>query len=272
MSAADRAPGGGLRALEALGRGVSRVLDGIGYGASLLGESVYWLVMGRRRRQPVRMAPVAAEMMEVGLRAVPIVTVLSGTIGVMLALQGIDALEPFGAQHQVTIGVALSVVREFAPLITGIIVAGRSGSALAARLGTMIINSEVDALSVMGVNPVRFLVVPSLLALIVMVPSLAIWADLVALGAAGLYIGADLGMTFPAYMDEVVRILDIEDVVHGILKATIFGALIAIVGVVNGVGVTGGAEGVGRVTTRAVVQAISAIVLADLVFVFAATR
>ena len=112
---------------------------------------------------------------------------------------------------------ALSVVREFAPLITGIIVAGRSGSALAARLGTMIINSEVDALSVMGVNPVRFLVVPSLVAMVVMVPSLAIWANLVALGAAGVFIGADLGKSFPTYIDEVIRILDVEDVMHGLL-------------------------------------------------------
>jgi len=263
---------GALRSVEDLGRRVQRGLDAVGFGAVLLGQAAYWLALGRRRRQPVRAAPVAREMMEVGVAAIPIVTVLSGTIGVMLALQGIDALEPYGAQHQVTLGVALSVTREFAPLITGIIVAGRSGSALAARLGTMQINNEIDALAVMGIHPVRYLVVPSLLALLVMVPALAVWADLVGLTAAGLYIGADLGMSLASYFDRVQAVLDPGDVLHGISKAAIFGVLIALVGVVNGSQVRGGAEGVGQATTRAVVQAISVIVLADLLFVFAATR
>lgn len=263
---------GALRLSEGVGRRVARALDAIGFGAALLGQSAYWLVLGRARRQPVRPAPVAREMMDVGISAIPIVSVLAGTIGVMLALQGIDALEPFGAQHQVTLGVALSITREFAPLITGIIVAGRSGSALSARLGTMQINNEIDALSVMGIHPVRYLVVPSLLALVVMVPALAIWADLVALATAGLYVTADLGMTFPAYLDRVEAAIDAGDVLHGVSKAAIFGALIALVGVVNGSRVRGGAEGVGRATTSAVVQAITVIVLADLLFVFAATR
>jgi phospholipid/cholesterol/gamma-HCH transport system permease protein len=263
---------GVVRSLEQIGRRAARSLDAIGFGAALLGQSVYWLALGHRRRQPVRPAPVAREMMDVGIAAIPIVTVLSGTIGVMLALQGIDALEPFGAQHQVTLGVALSITREFGPLITGIIVAGRSGSALSARLGTMQINNEVDALSVMGIHPVRYLVVPSLVALVVMLPVLAIWADLVGLATAGLYVTADLGMTFPAYVDQVQAAIEAGDVLHGVSKAAIFGGLIALVGVVNGSQVRGGAEGVGRATTSAVVQAITVIVLADLVFVFAATR
>ncbi|MGH0036792.1 MAG: MlaE family ABC transporter permease [Myxococcota bacterium] len=263
---------GATRSLEGLGRGVARGLDGIGFGTALLGQSAYWLVLGSRRRQPVRAASVAREMMDVGIAAIPIVTVLAGTIGVMLALQGIDALEPFGAQHQVTLGVALSITREFAPLITGIIVAGRSGSALSARLGTMQINNEVDALSVMGIHPVRYLVVPSLVALVVMVPALAVWADLVGLATAGLYISGDLGITFAAYAEQVEAAIEAEDVLHGVSKAAIFGGLIALVGVVNGSQVRGGAEGVGRATTSAVVQAITVIVLADLLFVFAATR
>ncbi len=260
------------RPIAALGRRVALGLDAVGYGASLLGQSTYWLAVGRRKRQPVRAAPVAREMMSVGVSAIPIVSVLAGTIGVMLALQGIDALEPFGAQDQVTFGVALSITREFAPLITGIIVAGRSGAALAARLGTMQINNEIDALSVMGIHPVRYLVVPSLLALIVMVPALSIWADGLALGAAGLYVTSDLGMTFPAYLDGVRAALEPGDVIHGVAKAAIFGALIALVAVVNGSQVRGGAEGVGRATTHSVVQSITLIVLADLIFVFAATR
>lgn len=271
MAEAD-APGPAARLTEGLGRGTLRGIDSIGYGASLLWESLYWIAIGRRVRQPVRAAPVFEQMMETGIRAIPIVSVLSLTIGIMLALQGINALEAFGAEHQVTIGVSLSVTREFAPLITGILVAGRSGSALAARLATMTINSEVDALRVMGINPVRYLVAPSLAALVVMVPTLALFSDFAALFGAGAYITSDLGITWGTYFDQTREFLETDDVLHGLAKAAIFGALIAIVGVVNGASVKGGAEGVGRVTTSSVVQGISAIVLADMLFVFATTR
>ena len=166
----------------------------------------------------------------------------------------------------------MSTGREFAPLITGILVAGRSGSALAARLGTMRINQEIDALTVMGVSPVRFLVVPALVAMMVMLPCLTLWADLVGLFAAGLYIAPQLGSTFGAYVDEVVSLLQMNDMLHGLVKSVIFSVLITIVGVVNGASVTGGAEGVGRMTTRSVVHAISAIVITDMLFVFMVTR
>ena len=261
-----------LRIAEDIGRWTARGLDSIGFGATLISQSLYWLLMGRRRRQAVRAAPVFAEMMEIGIRAIPIVTLLSATIGVMLALQGIYSLKAFGAERQVTIGVALGVTREFAPLITGILVAGRSGSALAARLGTMVISNEVDALRVMGVNPVRYLVVPSLVAMVVMLPSLALWSDFVALFAAGLYISADLGITLGAYVQEILRAVSVDDMRHGLLKSLLFAVLITTVAVVDGSSVEGGAEGVGRVTTRSVVHGITAIVLTDMLFVFAATR
>lgn len=271
--AAPEIPGNRItRVAEDVGRGTLRGLDAIGFGASLLGQTLGWVVLGRRRRQPVRLAPTFAQMMEAGIRALPIVSVLSLTIGIMLAIQGIDALEPFGAEQQVTIGVALSVTREFAPLITGILVAGRSGSALAARIGTMTISNELDALRVMGINPVRFLVVPSLLAMLVMVPALALWSDFLALFGAGLFTTAALGMTMSAYVDQTLQYLSADDVLHGLAKAMIFGVLITLVGVVSGASVKGGAEGVGRVTTQAVVRSISAIVLTDMIFVFATTR
>lgn len=261
-----------LRLLENVGRGTVRSVGSAGFGASLLWQALYWLVIGPRRGQTVRPKPVFAEMMEVGVRAIPIVTMLSGTIGIMLAIQGIYQLKQFGAEQQVVIGVAFGMTREFAPLITGILVAGRSGSAFAARLGTMTISQEVDALRVMGVNPVRFLVVPSLLAMLVMLPCLVIWADLVSLWAAGLYISADLGMTMAAYVDQTVSLLGVDDVLHGLQKSLIFAVLITVVGIVDGASVEGGAEGVGRVTTNAVVHGITAIVLTDMLFAFATTR
>ncbi len=261
-----------LHKIETVGRVTTQWVDTVGFGASLLYDSVFWVCWGGRRKQPVRLAPIVSQMMEVGILAVPMISLVSMTIGLMLAIQGIDALKDFGAEHQVTFGVALSVVREFAPLITGILVAGRSGSAFAARLSTMIINNEVDSLRVMGINPVRFLVVPSLVAMMIMVPSLTLLADVLALFGAGLYISTELGISMGTYIAQTITFLGTEDVLHGLGKSLVFGALITLVGVINGSSVKGGAEGVGQVTTRAVVHSILAIILADLLIVFMLTR
>lgn len=261
-----------LSLLDRLGRATMRAVAEFGFGASLLGQSLWWLALGRARRQPVRLAAIVAQAMEIGIAALPIITILAATIGLMLAIQGIYTLRTFGAESRVTLGIALSTVREFSPLITGILVAGRSGSALAARLGTMRINQEIDALTVMGISPVRFLVVPPLVAMAVMMPLLTLWADLVSLFAAGLYVSAELQTSLAAYGDELKTILRLNDFMHGLAKSSIFAALITVIGVVNGASVTGGAEGVGRMTTRSVVHAISAIVLTDMIFAFMVTR
>ncbi len=261
-----------LDAVERTGRASVEGISAFGYGASLFAESFFWIFRGRSIRQPVRLNMVFEEMMQIGILAIPIVTVLSLTIGVMLAIQGIYTLSLFGAESRVTIGIALSVTREFSPLITGILVAGRSGSALAARLGTMSINQEIDALRVMGINPVRFLVVPPLIAMMVMLPALSFWSDVVALFGAGVYVSLDLGMSLTAYSDRIIEVLTVDDLLHGLGKSVIFAGLVTLVAVVNGAGVAGGAEGVGRVTTRSVVQSIAAIVITDMLFVFVVTR
>jgi phospholipid/cholesterol/gamma-HCH transport system permease protein len=272
MAQPEKPGSGAADFFEGVGRSTARGFGQFGYGANLFWQVVYWVFMGRARNQRVRAAPIFAEAMEAGIRAIPIIAVLSGTIGIMLALQGIDALRDFGAQDRVVFGVALGITREFAPLITGILVAGRSGSALAARLATMTISQEVDALRSMGVDPVRFLVVPALLAMVVMVPALVIMADLVGLLGAGLYIAPEIDITMTTYMNQVIDSISSDDVFHGLAKSAIFGVLITIVGIVDGSSVTGGAEGVGRVTTSSVVHGISAIILTDMIFVFAATR
>ncbi len=261
-----------LRMAERTGRGVVRAVDEFGYAASLLAQSLYWLAVGWRRGQPVRLSAVAEQSIEIGVQAIPIVAVLSATIGAMLAIQSIDVLRTFGVEDQVVLGVAIPVVREFGPLITGIVVAGRSGSALAARLGTMTINEEIDALRVMGINPVRFLAAPPLVAMLIMLPCLTFLANVVAITGAGLYIGADLGMSFSAYLVQTLENLTVGELRHGLSKSVLFALLITVVGVVNGAGVTGGAEGVGRATTRSVVQSIAAIVIADMLVAFLLTR
>jgi phospholipid/cholesterol/gamma-HCH transport system permease protein len=260
-----------IRVFEAMGRGTVRGFDELGYAAGLLGESLKWLAIGRRRQQPVRLQSIIDQMMQIGIEALPIATLLSTTIGIMLAIQSLYSLGLFGAESFAYVGIGLSVTREFAPLIIGILISGRSGSALAARIATMTINQEVDALRVIGVYPVRFLVAPALVAMVVMVPALTVWSCLVSLAASGLYVSATLDTSLAAYATDILRIVSSNDILHGLGKSLIFAVLIALIGVVNGSRVTGGAEGVGRATTRAVVHSISAIIVADMIFAFAVT-
>ena len=260
------------RFTERVGRRAVEAVEGLGRAGGLVADSLFWLLAGPRLGQPVRVGSVFVQMMEIGVKALPIIALLGGTIGVMLAIQGIHTLGLFGAESRVVIGIALSVTREFAPLITAILVAGRSGSALAARLGTMKISQEIDALHVMGIHPVRYLVVPTLLAMLVMLPALTLFSNFVGLYAAGLYVGVDLGISMAAFIDQTIDVLSVDDLMHGLGKSAIFAVLIAVIGVVNGASVKGGAEGVGRVTTRSVVQSISAIVVTDMIFAFVATR
>lgn len=260
------------KVFEQIGRRTIAGLDEMGYAAALFLEAIYWTLTGWRQRQPVRVNSVFAAMMEIGVAALPIATLLAATIGLMLAIQSLYSLGLFGAEQYAFIGIALSVVREFSPMIMGILVAGRSGSAIAARLATMNINQEVDALVVMGINPTRFLVSPVLLALVVMMPCLAMWANMVSILSAGLYVSAALSQSFGAYLNDTLDVLKIDDVWHGLGKAALFGIIIALVGVVNGSLVKGGAEGVGRVTTRSVVLSVTLIVVADMIFAYLATR
>ena len=259
------------RTFDWLGRTAVSGLEELGRHGALLAESGYWIVMGRRLGQSVRIGAVFSEMMEIGVRAIGIIGLMAAAIGAMLAIQGIYSLKIFGAEGHVVVGVAFSMVREFAPLITGILVAGRSGSALAARIGTMKINQELDALEVMGINPIRFLVVPSLLASMVMVPTLTFMSMALGLWAAGTYVNVELGISLAAFMDQTIDVLTVDDLLHGLGKSFIFGILIAMIGVINGFLVKGGAEGVGKATTRSVVQCISAIVVTDMLFALVAT-
>ncbi|MEG3619464.1 ABC transporter permease [Magnetovibrio sp. PR-2] len=259
------------RFFDRVGRATVSGMDEVGRNGFMLVEGIYWLIVGPRMGQPVRMSAVFAEMMEIGVRAIGIIGIMAAAIGAMLAIQGIYSLKIFGAEGHVVVGVAFSMVREFAPLITGILVAGRSGSALSARLGTMKINQELDALEVMGINPTRFLVVPSLISSLVMVPVLTFMSMALGLYAAALYVNAALGMSLAAFFDQTIDVLSLDDLLHGLGKAAIFGILIALIGVLNGFMVKGGAEGVGKATTRSVVQCISAIVVTDMLFALVAT-
>ncbi|NOZ11707.1 MAG: ABC transporter permease [Gammaproteobacteria bacterium] len=253
---------------EKLGRATVSGLEELGYALSLFVESFYWIFFGYRRGQSVSIAATFKQMMQVGVAAIPISAALSFAVGIMLAIQGIHTLKAFGAESQVVVGIALSVTREFAPLIIGILIAGRSGSAIAARVGTMQVSQEIDALQVIGISPVRYLVAPALLAMMVMVPTLTFFADIVGMLGGAFFSVLELNISMEAYVDRTIKALTVDDILQGIWKSIVFAIIIAVVGFINGFSVTGGAEGVGKATTRSVVQAISLIIVADMAFTF----
>lgn len=257
---------------ESVGRVTMRGVGELGYVGTLLVESLYWLLLGRWRKQPVSTASVFTQMMQIGVSAIPIVAMLAFAIGVMLAIQGIHTLKIFGAENKVVLGIALSITREFASLITGILVAGRSGSALAARIGTMTVNQEIDALRVIGINPIRHLVAPALIAMLIMMPALTVLANLAGLGGGAVYTALTLDMSVHAFSQEALDALRTNDIMQGLIKSLVFALIIVLVGTSNGFSVRGGAEGVGLATTRSVVLAITYIVLADMAFTYFLTR
>ena len=261
-----------LHSIEHLGKAAVDAIEEFGYYFLLFVESAYWLIFGAFARQPVRLPTIFAQMMTIGIAATPIVFVLAFTIGIMLAIQGIHTLKTFGAEEQVVVGIALSVTREFAPLITAIVVAGRSGSALAARIGTMQVSQEIDALRVMSINPVRYLASPVLAAMLVMVPALSFLADFAGCLGGAVFSRLELGLSFDAYLDRTIEALAMDDVMQGLIKSFVFGIIITIIGISNGFQVSGGAEGVGHATTRSVVLSISYIVLADMLFTYFLNR
>jgi phospholipid/cholesterol/gamma-HCH transport system permease protein len=260
------------RPLASLGRTSIGALAGIGYAAMLLVDALRLSLVGWREGQPVRVSSIVRQMREIGADALPIVALLSLTVGLMLGIQFIAALKEFGAQSQVVLAVAKSVTREFGALITAILVAGRSGSALAARIGSMTVSQEVDALAVMGIEPVRYLVAPSLIAMLVMLPALTIFANAIAMFGAAVYSAPELSVTPTAYLLQTLSLLVPGDLWQGLAKSVVFAVLITLIGVSTGFSVTGGAEGVGRATTRAVVLSICWIIVADMVFSFFLNR
>ncbi|MEO8672638.1 MAG: ABC transporter permease [Tahibacter sp.] len=258
--------------LANVGRASAAVVAGFGYAGMLLAESCWYTAIGWRHGQPVRIPAILAEMRRIGVDALPIVGLLAFTVGIMLGIQFIAALSEFGAQSQVVLAVAKSVTREFGALITAILVAGRSGSALAARIGSMSVSQEIDALAVIGIEPVRFLVAPALIAMLLMLPMLTIFADALGILGAALYSAPALNVTPSAYLLQTLALLQPGDIWQGLSKSAVFALLITLIGCSTGFSVVGGAEGVGQATTRSVVLSICFIIVADMIFSFFLNR
>ena len=245
------------------------VTDGLAYLgalASLGGRAAYFTFVGPFKGKPLRLQRAISQAMQVGVRALPILSLITFFIGLILALQGAYELRKLGALNFVANAVAISMSRELGPLITAIVVIGRSGSAFAAEIGTMKVTEEIDALETMAIHPVDFLVKPKFLAMIVMLPCLTIWAISMGIFGGALFGVAQAGFTLRRYLQASLDALFLRDIASGLIKSVMFGITITAVGCHEGLSTGAGAEQVGRATTRAVVVSIFLVILVDLVF------
>ncbi len=231
-----------------------------------LGESAMalagWLVHPAR----IRWRPILFNLRSGGLDALPIVGTLSFLMGIVVAYQGADQLRQYGANIFVVDLVGLSMLREFAPLMTAIIIAGRSGSAYAAQIGTMSVTQEIDAMRTIGIAPMEMLVLPKVLALIIALPLLTVFADLLGVAGGMLMARAQLGVGFGEFLDRFSKAVSVTSYLVGIGKAPVFAAIIVVVGCFQGFRTRGGPDSVGLQTTRAVVQSIFLVIVADALF------
>lgn len=232
---------------------------------SLSQKAGYWLLIAPFQGKGLRWKSSIEQMVLVGVNSIPIVSVLSLLVGMILALQGAYVLKDFGATLYVSNLVGVTMTRELSPVIVAVILAGRSGSAFAAEIGTMKVSEEVDALVTIGLNPIKFLVIPKLLAIMVMQPCLTLISDVVSM-VGGLLTGVIfLDLDGVRYVSQTFEYLLLQDIVTGLVKSVVFAVIIAIVGCYEGFNVSGGAESVGLHTTASVVKSIFFIIIADLV-------
>jgi phospholipid/cholesterol/gamma-HCH transport system permease protein len=224
-----------------------------------------------RRPRTMPWEALIEQSVEIGVRALGILALLAYLLGMILAFQASYQLQQFGATNFVANLVGISMAREFGPIITGVILAGRTGSAIAAELGTMTVQEEIDALRTMGIDPARYLLLPRLCALLLVQPALTLMADLVGM-AGGMFIAAIyLDVVPAAYIQQSLSVIRLGDFMQGLIKAVLFAGVIGLVGSLSGLRIEGGASGVGRATTQAVVRSIFLIIVVDSVVTTIAT-
>jgi phospholipid/cholesterol/gamma-HCH transport system permease protein len=248
-----------------VGARTERSVAYVGGLAEIFGKSLHLLFLSPLKRDRMLQRAVH-EAMAAGVGAIPIVSLITFFIGVIIALQGAYELQRLGAMQVVASLVAISITRELGPLVTAIVVIGRSGSAFAAGIGTMRVTEELDALKTMALDPVAFLVVPKFLAMAIIMPCLTIWADLMGVLGGSLFGVIGGGFTFGGYLIATRDALLLRDVASGFVKSLVFGIVITAVGCQEGFSTGAGAEEVGRSTTSAVVSSILLVILIDLVF------
>lgn len=259
------APPKKIPAVEEIGKTAVHLLEDLREQITFLGHWITSMLWTVRHPKRIRWGDFLKQTELVGVNAVGIVALLGLLFGLIMAFSSAMPLRQFGVEVYVSDLVALAMVRVLGPFITAVIIAGRTGSAFAAELGTMKINNELDALEVMSLEPMRFLVVPRVASTIVMAPLLTVLTNFAALAGSAIVI-LSMGYSFATYYDHVQFILDGTDVAVGLVKATVFGGLVGGIGCLRGLQTESGAGAVGISTTRAVVSGIVWIVIAEGIF------
>lgn len=261
--------------IEAIGRVTLSTLKQTRDSAILLAQTLYWVFVGPFRRKPVSSKNFFVQTVFSGFDSLAIVFFVDFFIGMVLAMQSAYQLEQLGATLYVAALVAVSMTREIGPVLTSLVIAGRVGAAITAEIATMKVTEQVEALETLSLNPVRHLVAPRFLALVLMLPCLVILGDLI--GMLGGFVVGVLNLDLPPglYVDTTIEFLTTKDILTGLLKSAVFAAIIAMVSCYKGLATEGGAEGVGRSTTQSVVTSFILIIIADAVltalFYFAGT-
>ena len=269
--AADRPHQSPWHMLDTIGRITHAGLRGLIEITGFFGLVVARLARTLIRPSRLRATALVFHMQQAGLNAMPIVALMAFLIGIVLAYQGADQLQQFGAEVFVVDLIAISVLRELGILLTAIIVAGRSASAFTAAIGSMKMREEVDAMRTLGLDPVEVLVLPRVLALVVFLPLLGFLADVTGLFGGALMSWYELGISPGVFRTRLLD-TDVSHYVVGLVKAPFFAVIIGVIGCYQGLRVEGNAESLGRLTSRAVVQAIFMVILADATFsIFFAT-
>ena len=237
---------------------VLHFLEELGHFLTLL-----WRMLAWTPRRPWDVRQLLRQMQRVGVASLPVILLTALFTGGVLALQTFSVLARFNAERYVGSLVALSMVRELACVLGGLVIAGRSGSAMGAELGTMRVTEQIDALEVMGADPVHYLMVPRVWATVVMLPLLIVVSDAVGIFGGYLVSVVLMGANPVSYMETTFQYMELQDLLSGLVKAAFFGLLIAMIGCYQGYTTRGGAEGVGQATTRSVVLASIAIFISN---------
>lgn len=253
--------------VQVLGEFVLRTLAHVGSALFLVWDTFRWAVHGTVT-PGVRLgrAAIVSQVVRIGVRSILIVSLVSGCVGLILAFQLSPPLDDFGRKDLVANIISIAVLRELGPLIGAIVLTGFAGASIAAEIGTMVVSEEVEALEAHALDPVRFLVVPRLLASVVSMTFLSIISSVVSIAAALLISITALQIPYANFMQNMLDQAKLVDFLTGVAKGAVFGTLIGTIACINGLSVTGGAAGVGRATTGTVVQCVVAIVVADLAF------
>lgn len=253
-------------AIEQLGGGVLSAWDGAKALSSIVKDSSHQAALVASRRKQLPSGSVGAQIVEMGFNGVFIVGVLAFLIGMTMAFQGVTQLQRFGAGVFMADMLSLSMVRELAPLLTAIILTGRTGAAIAAELGTMKVRSEIDALDVMGINPNRFLILPRLVAITFAGPALTLMGMFIGMLAGGLVASLTIDLPAIAYWTRIAEFITLGDYAHGLVKSLLFSWIIAVSGCHFGMRATGDPSSVGHATTRTVVVSVLMIIFVDAMF------